>query len=105
MIEERETDTWQFEPCFKPSRHMDAHRLGRHYFIIEPLDGDSEIPLLDDGFLALELREGTPSDVAEKLVALLNEHVGYLLYTGPTLPEWEDRPGRSQRNEGPSGTA
>lgn len=105
MIEERETDTWHFATYFKGTRHMGAHRLGRHFFVIERLNSDNEIPLLDDGFLGLELYEGTPPAVAEELLGLLNKHVEYLTYTGPTRPEWEDRPGRSQRNEGQVGTA
>ena len=86
-----ETETWHEVPYFKPRGGEKIFPV--RYLSIETLEGPT-LPILADGFLALELREGTPASIARELAEMLNKHVAYLTYTGPNRPEWADQPGR-----------
>ncbi len=92
MMSENQTDTWAMDPYFKG--WGGPVTTGRHLISIRSFEGP-DVPILQDGFLTLELREDVTAEEAEKLINLLNLHVDRLTHTGPTKPEFVDQPGRA----------
>ena len=91
-MSENQTDTWAMDPYFKGMGGPVT--TGRHLISIQVFNGP-DVPILQDGFLQLELGEDVTGEEAVELVNLLNLHVERLTYTGPTKPEFIDQPGRA----------
>lgn len=75
-------DTWEQRPRFR------LRRIGIDgpYFI--PIEAITEpvLPILADGFIALELKEGVSQDEAQALLDALTEKVAFVTYTGEANP-------------------
>jgi hypothetical protein len=85
----KDRDTWEQRPRFK------LRRIGADgpYFVPIEAVTDPLLPILTDGFIALELKEGATQDEAVALLDALTEKVAFVTYTGESRPEW--LPGRS----------
>jgi len=93
MDDLNDTDTWEQRARFKVRRiGVD----GPFHLPLEPID-DPILPLLSDGFLSLELKEGITHEEAKSLLDILNEKVAFITYTGSPDPGWEHTPGRGER--------
>jgi hypothetical protein len=86
-----DSDTWGMKPRFKLRR---IGQDGPLYLAIDPLDGG--LPILDDGFVALELKDGVDRDAALALLDQLSDMVAHLTYTG-SKPKGYRTPGRAER--------
>ncbi len=89
---ENDTDTWDMPVHFKVCQYDE----GGFWIMIEKVD-DPTLPILSDGFLGIELREGVGAEEAKQLADLLDERVTLLTFTGKKRREWADNPGRSER--------
>jgi hypothetical protein len=81
-------DTWEQKPRFK-LRKIGVD--GPYHIPIEAFD-DPLLPILNEGFLSLELTEGSSFDEAQALLDALAEKVAFVTYTGEVHTEWV--PGR-----------
>jgi hypothetical protein len=88
-----DTDTWEQRARFKVRR---IGSDGPYHLPLEPID-DPILPLLSGGFLSLELKEGTTHEEAKALLAILDEKVKFVTYTGSPDPGWEHTPGRAEQ--------
>jgi len=79
MSERSIVKTWRAKHCFKLKTEM----TGRPYILIETLEGEELPCLLDTSFLTIDLNAGTTWGRATELVAMLNECVRGLAFTGP----------------------
>jgi hypothetical protein len=92
MADTDDVDTWDMPVHFKVRQAGD----GSLWILIEQLRPPT-LPILDAGFLGLELAKGTTTEQIEKLAQLLDERVTNLTYTGPNRGAWIDNPGRRAR--------
>jgi hypothetical protein len=67
---------------------------GPLFLAIDPLS--DPLPILSDGFIGLELKEGTSREDAMTLIDQLDHMVSYVTYTGGQ-PAWNPAAGRSGR--------
>ena len=86
------TDTWDMPVRFKPTKYAS----GEAWIMMEQMDAPT-LPILEKGFLGLDLREGATIEEAEEIARMLNRQVMLITYTGPKRPEWVDNPGRGER--------
>ena len=86
------TDTWDMPVPFKPSEYAS----GGLWIMMKKL-GEPTLPILEKGFLGLDLREGTTIEEAGEIVDILNRKATLITYTSPKHPEWVDNPGRGDR--------
>jgi hypothetical protein len=84
-----ETDTWEQRPRFKLRQISD----GPLFIAIDPLS--EPLPILTDGFLGIELKDGTTRDDALALLDQLADMVAFVTYTG-SEPTWNPAPGRKE---------
>ena len=84
-----EYDTWEMDPDFVVKEGAD----GKLFLMVE-VSLSHDLPVLRDGFLALELLGGTTLYEAHKLAGLLRAQVDFLTYTGLVTPEFSDQLGR-----------
>lgn len=87
-----DTETWDMPVQFKVRRHVS----GSYWIMIEQLR-EPTLPILDEGFLGIDLAEETTAKQAKELAELLDERVTHLTYTGPKRTAWVDNPGRGAR--------
>ncbi len=92
MSDHDNTDTWDMPVRFKPI----GDASGGLWIKIEQLS-DPTLPILEQGFLGFDLREGTTIDEAKEIATMLDRKVMLITYTGLKRPEWADNPGRSDR--------
>lgn len=85
-------ETWDMPVGFKVRQHVS----GAPWILVEQL-GAPTLPILDEGFLGIDLAEGTTAAEARELAQLLAERVTHLTYTGPPRAAWIDNPGRGAR--------
>lgn len=75
-------DTWEQRSRFKLRRiGVD----GPFHLPIEAIT-DPPLPILTEGFISLELKEGTTQQEAQALLDAINEKVAYVTYTGMIEP-------------------
>lgn len=86
-------DTWEQKPLFK------VRRIGVDGPLFIPIEAHSDpiLPMMDQGFLSLELKEAVSMEEANALLAELREKVAFVTYTGEPAPEWNDQPGRGEQ--------
>lgn len=87
-----DTDTWDMPVHFK----LYEYPSGGFYIVVEQLDAPT-LPILDNGFLCLEMDERSSIEDARALSKMLDEKVVRITYTGIERPEWSDNPGRGRR--------
>ena len=87
-----DTETWDMPVHFRVRRHVG----GSYWIMIEQLR-EPTLPILDEGFLGIDLAEGTTAKQAKELAELLDERVTQLTYTGAKRAAWVDNPGRRSR--------
>lgn len=91
MTDIPDDETWAMRPRFKLRRvGMD----GPLFLAIDPLD--DALPILTEGFVCLELREGVSREDAMALIDQLTDMVAFVTYTGDQ-PAWNPAPGRDDR--------
>jgi hypothetical protein len=88
----KDTETWDMPVHFKVRQHAS----GSYWIMIEQLR-EPTLPILDEGFVGIDLADGTTAKQAKELADLLDERVTHLTYVGPNRTAWVDNAGRAAR--------
>ncbi len=78
--EEQHKKTWRMAPHFHGSRYVS----GAPFVVVDACS--SSLPVLGEGFLGLDLPEGTTPERAREIIDFLQENIRFITYTGPTRP-------------------